>query len=898
MVDRFEVTEGFAIQDVDTGKISLAGGSTIVNVRTGRVTRSSGGGGGRAVSITEQQAEEARQAAAAQAAARVEAVRVEGERVATIASQQEARASEAATGTLLGQLSSQEQPPVDSISAAPPGGLVFPRDEPRSTFRGRLRDVPSNFVSSFANIFGAGQDPDSSQGPDPGRFLGDAITGFGLITGFGGTRGDVKLDQLPFETRGTVSTGGRVSAGTIGEFQEELILSGGGGSSTRVQNIQQDIAGEVISEFQGKVDTGQLSVEDAQSQADIAFQERISTDPGIKEADFVRGLTIQTGDLSDQVSGTGGIKALGQVGGLILAPQAVGGALGVGLFSSATPDFGIAALGKDELGEGLTLSKRAISLGKGTGKVAIGSLLIGGSLGGIAADVDRESLRFLEQQQIDIGRGVRAKRGQETIDILGGTRTTSSGTLRTDLVLRSGAVDGTTTTVGTGRQTLDFFSFKTGGRSVTTRTFGIGAEGTSISEAPLSGFKSFVSEGTIVPQAQAKISDIRDVSGRLIFPTGKFKPGKLTGNIQLQRFSPKADSFSIAGVSKETDKFVTSISGKPQSLIFRSKDAGKITVSPTKTGLSQEFAITEQTFAGGVFTPRNIGQLRIIDLGVKDQGFSITGRGAGTILKTDTTSVPVFGIEEKVVSSFIKSQTPTTTTPPTTLLGVGFPKSVGGQGLATDFGKTSGIFSKIQPPPTDTTTGALDISLTAPPAGRGGLSVGGGLIEFPKESDFLGTGSGLGLGLGNIQQPRSTTQFKTPQRVRQPQATRQLQSQLQAPKLRQLQPQIFEQPTKVTPPRVRSRIDRGFGLDGFGFPPIAFLGGGSRGPRRKRGRKVRVPTRPSFTGIVLNIQAPGRFIKGLGSDPSVIRGLATGFDVPRRGKKGRRKGIFGSLTNL
>lgn len=80
------------------------------------------------------------------------------------------------------------------------------------------------------------------------------------------------------------------------------------------------------------------------------------------------------------------------------------------------------------------------------------------------------------------------------------------------------------------------------------------------------------------------------------------------------------------------------------------------------------------------------------------------------------------------------------------------------------------------------------------------------------------------------------------------------------------------------------------------LPPIAFppsLGGVRTRGRPQRRVKRKVPIRPSFTGIILDIEeaAAPVSIGGLdiGVSPFAIRGLETGFDVPKRKKKKAKK---------
>ena len=68
--------------------------------------------------------------------------------------------------------------------------------------------------------------------------------------------------------------------------------------------------------------------------------------------------------------------------------------------------------------------------------------------------------------------------------------------------------------------------------------------------------------------------------------------------------------------------------------------------------------------------------------------------------------------------------------------------------------------------------------------------------------------------------------------------------------------------------------------------------------KKKKSKKVRIPIRPSFTGIILEIEeAPSFISERLGVLPGQIRGLATGFNISRRRKKTKKsRGRF--LTDL
>jgi len=92
---------------------------------------------------------------------------------------------------------------------------------------------------------------------------------------------------------------------------------------------------------------------------------------------------------------------------------------------------------------------------------------------------------------------------------------------------------------------------------------------------------------------------------------------------------------------------------------------------------------------------------------------------------------------------------------------------------------------------------------------------------------------------------------------------------------------------KIKPPIKPRRPFEPFESSGFGvpfaFPPL--LGGAGTRPKKQKRARPRIPIRPSFTGIVLGIEEAPIISPTLGLVPGQIRGLETGFDVPKRKKK-------------
>lgn len=113
-------------------------------------------------------------------------------------------------------------------------------------------------------------------------------------------------------------------------------------------------------------------------------------------------------------------------------------------------------------------------------------------------------------------------------------------------------------------------------------------------------------------------------------------------------------------------------------------------------------------------------------------------------------------------------------------------------------------------------------------------------------------------------------------------------AQAQVPKLQQK----LETPTKLSSEFV-TQFREGFGFRArprFGLPPPPilfppFLGGVGGKKRKQKKAKSRVLIRPSFTGIILGIEEAPIISPFFGVLPGQIRGLATGFDVPKRKKK-------------
>jgi hypothetical protein len=182
-------------------------------------------------------------------------------------------------------------------------------------------------------------------------------------------------------------------------------------------------------------------------------------------------------------------------------------------------------------------------------------------------------------------------------------------------------------------------------------------------------------------------------------------------------------------------------------------------------------------------------------------------------------------------------------------------------------------------------------------SGRGGfVPLGTGRAGLELKDISIGKLSPLSL-TGLKERDISRERFGTGVAQTPFQVSAQKPAQLQKLGLRQVQQQRLVEEL-VQPARVQRgpRFDFGFGFGLAGFPVLPFipsLGRSPTGRRVKKRRKVRVPIRPSFTGIVLDIQPPARPIKFAGIDlgiaPGQIRGLETGFDVPKRKKKKKKK---------
>jgi len=691
----------------------------------------------------------------------------------------------------------------------------------------------------------------------------------------GPTFGTVSDERLPFGAGGGETFTGFERLREQALIDPSLLIP----TDVRVSDVSKDISKELVAELQPQVTEGTLTVEEAEKQFETKFEERFQE----KIPDLEKGISFResVGRAGKPVIDVKPVAELTAIGAGSLSP------VGAAVIGASFVAEGIPNIGKGILGEDLTFKERAIELGTGGVEVGFGLAGIGISRTGLLRQERAAQLDFLSSQ-VKLERGARFEFGEGGVDILKGGASIEGASIQTEVIAPFIRRGGTTEVIGgKGTSTIKFQDFFTGDTKLLTQKFGVAGDviPTNLKGFGFQGaekFKGFAGDIELTKQSQLEARIIRTKKG-------------LKVDTSLQSFEFNVERFPVSGIGAREKDIILSISGKPTTVISTQKDIADVQVLQKTfgTGIPTEFNIKQLVPKSVSFQPESVTALKVVDVRKQIKGgldTSISDTGFGTGLKTVTkTDISAFSIAPAVSQKVIqKSITPIVkpSVKPAGLLGVGLPKSVGGQGLDL---QSSRIFSGTSIPKFDVgERGAFDISLTGP-ASKSSLLIGE--LEVEKQFDLLGTSSRLGLGLGDIQQPKLRggviPAFKEATALKTPQA--QIPKTPQKEFLRELEEPLLAPPiTPRTPfaPRESFRF-----ATPFLFPPL--LGGTGTRRKPKRRVKARVPIRPSFTGIVLGIEDPGFTTSVGGIDlgvlPGTIRGLETGFKVPKRKKSKKKK---------
>ncbi len=546
-----------------------------------------------------------------------------------------------------------------------------------------------------------------------------------------------------------------------------------------------------------------------------------------------------------------------------------GGSLGSLAVGSSSVAEGVPDLSKGILGENLSTKERAKFIGFGGLETGIGLLIGGGGVvqaGKVATQAEiSEAVKQASLKQ----KGVRIKADGKVIDVVRGR---ASGEALADIqsLSVSKLIDNKFIQTGGKRVTTvvgqDIFSGKQIGKIISEDFTGqIG-----VLPSDIKGFTTGIGKGSIIKTSE--FSFIPKKAGLEIdFKSFKFKPSGIKEDV-ISGFSIKKNDF-IFGAGGRIER-ITAETTRGQGFEFL--DGFRFKTPIESRTILREFAPVS-----------------------KDKGFTlIQGTGkktpfSTTFAETKQTSFPVISDSFKIpkidvgVSGGSESSL------------IGIPRSIDtGKGL-TELQITSARGDGL------TTQGFVDTgSFTKT---NFGVIQSGGQQTLQTQVKDLGV-------LVNLQSPSLDIKgrqvekqlFKTSNILKDIQSPLTQQKQISKQKQGQLQAQtskLIQQQQQLNPKGFGSGRFRGFPNFGlppvFGFPPL-LSGSGRRGKPLKR-KRARVPIRPSFTGIILNIEQPALISPTLGVLPGQIRGLATGFDTPKRKKGSKRKrqrNIFSSFTNL
>lgn len=579
---------------------------------------------------------------------------------------------------------------------------------------------------------------------------------------------------------------------------------------------QEDIASQ-REDFQRRIDTGDISLEDAEKQFTQTQKDIFTATPDVP------GVRARP------------VSPFRQVIDLATISTPVTSAIGAQV--SAKDDPLVVDVGAIERGASIeaSLTQRP-SLRTAT---FVGGTVLGGGEALLKSGRDVQAVRVAEAQR-------RAGFSQTGFRIPGdkGFVDISSGV---------GRFDGVTAfqrTVSESRL-VDGRLIQTGGK---TEFISIGR--TEFAGKPFveGGSRAFAVQTEILPSTTGKIST--GLSKVVSTPTTEF-----SAVLQRRGLVGSARAFREAPI-------------KSQDVIgFGAKRGDEIaSVGGEVTGLSADvlrgggFKFTEGVSLSGRLEGSSV--LKILRP-AKDSGVSsIVGGGTKTPFSTTFAEVQAPQVSTRVFSPpAIKAPKISPVTTRQEPLGFGLPRSVGGTGL------------------TDTQL-AQATNLQAP-----GL-VGRPRLDFeisrgPVQQAPLSSQNFLSLGIIQTQPPRQRDRL-VGREILQP---KQAPGLVQVPKiktgLRTRQVQKLDQPVLFATPtsRVPFTAISSFRLPATGFAFPSLLGDGTAKSRRTRGRRARVPIRPSFTGIVLEIETAATPSPTFGVLPSQIRGLATGFKVPKKKKK-------------
>ena len=533
--------------------------------------------------------------------------------------------------------------------------------------------------------------------------------------------------------------------------------------------------------------------------------------------------------------------------------------------------LGVQAVGLSFISEGLpkitggkTITERAL------GVAEVGFGLVGG---GLAVKQAERLVDIALVKELTAQRGTLI--GKELLSTKEGAlfKTTSlrqlgeggpAGTIKTKLttpVFKTGK-DTFSITGGKGTSVLKFKSFETGKDIKITEDFVFGARGSVSQQAP-----KIISKDLIIELEEF---------------TGSFGSGFVR-----RRGEETFKEFKFGGISRDIQT-----------------DFGKITQVRSGEQTSLRLEGVTRLRRGGLLFKEAKGIFKIQETGIikrlgSQQGESLGLVSPAKIKKTSfattfqelkvETLVPT-GISGQIEKQlFVSSEIIKPSVSVSRSL-IGIPRAVGGEGLTeTQLLQARGGLAQI---------GVVQPGLL-PPLAPTGL---GKTFETLDVSGGIGFKFDIGLISKTLQEPKT----KLFPRLEIGQVPKFREALLEAQAFGQLEAQAFGQSTiefqipkqalvsTLVPPIRRGGFEPlgGFRIPLF-IPPFPSLGGSGTRRRPKRRARSRTRIAPSFTGIVLGIEEAAKPVKFFGVDlgilPGQIRGLETGFEVPKKKKKKKSK---------
>ncbi len=773
------------------------------------------------------------------------------------------RARQARAGTIAGQLEAQPQITQPFIGPVRPQPRARQVGLPGSAFEQAAFATRPDRIKSESR-FGLGLIREAGRqfffiGGTPVSAVGTLVSPFQkfftkdigtLPVPSGVSFGTISTQQLP-RGAGQVrpTTGFEIAKGEILARPETLIPA-----EARATGISQQISSGLVSELQPRIDIGDITVKQAEQQFEEQFPQRFAE--RAPEIESSIQLRKQLGTLREPVVD---VRRSGEL---------------VGILASSLTPFGRQAFGASIVASGLpkvTGGKNLLERGIGLAEIGVGL-----GVGGLAIRQAERAADISLVQELQAKQGFvvskelfKSPKGafftQRSIKQFG-----PEAILKTETKFPVFKIERPEITrqLESGipqvvERQQQFFSI-TGGKGVSELKFFSIEKGKFIKTREQFGFQ--------VPKIkESRLAPSLDIPGQRLRIAPLDEKGFFGTGIVTKKGQETFRQFAFGGTARDVEsqlgRFTLTRGGELTGLRLREPLVGK----PQRLGI---FKVTEKGLIGRLGPEVEEGVKFLSPAGTKRTPFQTT-------FQQQISPPPglLTQLERQVVSPRQIFKPSRTRAPE---LGIGLQRGLGGAGLTQQqIQRSQGLIPRFE-----------QQEQILPPISRRG----GGLtfISLVDERSLQLPASGTLLGL---QQGRKPLQLA---RTLQGQVSGLSLKSIQSPRLaqRQRQEQLLSQKQlsaqQLAPQIARPRPGFGFGFGGGGFPLIPFPPSLGRTPtpkKRKTRRRTLIPTRPSFTGIILDIEKPAVFLPfGLGVSPFSVRGLRTGFDIaPSRKKKKKKK---------